>query len=466
MFEKKLINTILTISLALGFLCLITVYLPQKLQGNETKVGIKNTQTINLSSIFPEEKKGEITTGQALQQKAGGVYTSFTPTPDPALPELFAKNTGSAKDSRTAEKSEEFSPSKIRGKFKIPPSLEADVAFWRYIYGKYNSDQVVFHDPKYLHIIYRVLDFKNYKNLRLSENEIRKARGDRVELEKEKIIAILEKLSDENSSGNLSSEEYRIKKLFDNVNEIDRFKKASERGIRAQEGQKNKFLEGLKYSGRYLGEIESIFELEGLPPELTRLIFVESMFNPRAHSSAGAKGIWQFMESTARHYSLNINSTIDERADPIIASYAAANLLKDNYQELGKWELAVNAYNAGKGRLKQAIRELGTSDITRIIKEFEHPSYGFASRNFYLEFLAALDITQNYEHYFGDITFDEPVRCKSVTLGRSAPLTEIAKLYDISEELLAELNPHFKTCVINGQKKLPSGTVVRIPRRE
>ena len=51
--------------------------------------------------------------------------------------------------------------------------------------------------------------------------------------------------------------------------------------------------------------------------------------------------------------------------------------------------------------MARAIDETGTTDIVRIIHYYDGPSFGFASRNFYAEFLAALDIEKNPEAYFG-----------------------------------------------------------------
>ena len=128
----------------------------------------------------------------------------------------------------------------------------------------------------------------------------------------------------------------------------------------------------------------------GLPPELAALPHVESSFDPTAYSKVGAAGLWQFMRSTGRRF-LRIDSTVDERLDPFRETEAAAQLLSYNYRLLGSWPLAITAYNHGAEGMRRARDELGTDDIARIVHDYHSPSFGFASRNFYVSFLAALD---------------------------------------------------------------------------
>jgi membrane-bound lytic murein transglycosylase D len=106
---------------------------------------------------------------------------------------------------------------------------------------------------------------------------------------------------------------------------------AHRKRLRFQLGQKDRFLDGLYQSGRFLSFMEDIFKKEGMPLELTRLPFVESSFNIRARSKVGASGIWQFMRSTARLF-IKLSPAIDERNDPLRATEAAARLLRYNFE--------------------------------------------------------------------------------------------------------------------------------------
>ncbi|MFA4875300.1 MAG: transglycosylase SLT domain-containing protein [bacterium] len=348
-----------------------------------------------------------------------------------------------------------------------PPGLEADVAFWRDIYTKYDRHAVVLHHPRYLDIVYDVVDLTDVdSDPRLNDIERSRWRENRIEERRRAIVESLKKLATNPPAGSLSDDEVRIKKLFANMREADAFRRAYEEdGVRAQLGQRDKFIPGLAYSGRYLGEIEAIFESYGLPRELTRIIFVESMFNPHAVSSVGASGIWQFMRSTGKLY-LRINDIVDERNDPILAAHAAARLLTRNYESLGTWPLAINAYNAGRGRLEQAVAAMGTNDIGRIIKGFSHPAYGFASRNFFLEYLAAYEVAEHAERYFGRIEYDPPLRYESVRASYHISLPDVARIAMIPIEEIAELNQAFTDAVISGRKLLPAGYELRVPERK
>jgi membrane-bound lytic murein transglycosylase D len=170
--------------------------------------------------------------------------------------------------------------------------------------------------------------------------------------------------------------------------------------VRAQRGIMERFTNGLRTSRLYLPEMERIFRAEGLPVELTRLPLIESCFDVGAYSKVGAAGIWQFMPATARLY-MEVNDAVDERRDPIASTYGAAQYLTRAYQRLGTWPLAITSYNHGQNGIARAIDEMGTTDIVRIIHYYDGPSFGFASRNFYAEFLAALDIEKHQEAYLG-----------------------------------------------------------------
>lgn len=115
------------------------------------------------------------------------------------------------------------------------------------------------------------------------------------------------------------------------------------------------------------------------------------MHPPRARSKAGAVGLWQFIKATGKRY-LTITRRRDDRRDPIRATEAAARLLKHNYEALGSWPLAITAYNHGKEGMLAARVAVGSSAIEDIISGYTGPRFGFASRNFYAEFLAALEV--------------------------------------------------------------------------
>ena len=175
--------------------------------------------------------------------------------------------------------------------------------------------------------------------------------------------------------------------------------------MRWQLGQSNAFLAGYKRSGLYRNHITSVIEDKGLPAELIALPHVESSFNPSAYSSAAAAGMWQFTRATGQRF-MRIDHIVDERMDPYISAEAAMSLLEYNYRVLGTWPLALTAYNHGAGGIARAVREMGTSDIEVIVANYKGRRFGFASRNFYAQFLAVNDVEKNSKKYFGDVQFE------------------------------------------------------------
>ena len=215
--------------------------------------------------------------------------------------------------------------------FAIPAALKERVNFWIEIYTKYTTSQGVLHDSRYASVVYEPIDFAHLDNDKsLTSRQRFKAEKKYLDDRKDHIKQILLKLDKTESSEGLVGEELRYWKMFENITEKDKFVNASQKGrLRFQLGQKDRFIQGIYYSGRYLKEMEKIFAENNMPKELTRLPFVESSFNIRARSKVGASGVWQFMRGTGKHY-MKVNATVDERNDPIIAAHAAAKLMKQN----------------------------------------------------------------------------------------------------------------------------------------
>ncbi|HIQ37982.1 MAG TPA: lytic transglycosylase domain-containing protein, partial [Desulfocapsa sulfexigens] len=255
------------------------------------------------------------------------------------------------------------------------PIIDNNVRFWESIYGRYSTSQAVVHDSDNLGIVYEVIPIFNYRLPGASKINRPIIKGI-----KKKYSRILGKLAKGISPH--TTEEKRVAALFGKVSR-KRLKKAAD-SVRVQIGQKDRFLEGVIRSGAYMPEIREIFKKQGLPEDLAYLPHVESSFNPKAYSKAGASGIWQFTRSTGKQF-LTINYALDERQDPILSSHAAASFLKNNYKLLGSWPLALTAYNYGPSGMLRA-KEAHLS-YERIFSRYEKGHFKFASRNFYSEFL-------------------------------------------------------------------------------
>ncbi len=346
--------------------------------------------------------------------------------------------------------------------FSVPPSIAKAVEFWQKIYGVYDTKQVTFHDEENLGIQYSVLDMRQGLGNLSSDAAKKSYRNAAVNQEMNRIKSVLTQLDQwEKSGGKLTEEQKRMASLFAGERGPNKFRIARDQ-VRSQIGLKDRFKEGLVNSGRYLSHFEKIFESYGVPKEISRLPFVESLFREKAFSKVAAAGIWQFMADTARNYMV-VDTHVDERYDPLRSAHAAARLLLKNYQLLHSWPLAINAYNSGPGNLLGAISHLGTRDIGTIINHYRGGGYKFASRNFYPCFLAALGVYENRERFFGPVHMSPPLEFETVELPGTMTLPEVSFLARVSISDLKDLNPAFSSEVYDGKYRLPAGSALRLP---
>jgi membrane-bound lytic murein transglycosylase D len=336
--------------------------------------------------------------------------------------------------------------------FPLYPVIRPNVAFWEKIYSKYSSSYGLIHHSENLNIIYEVVKIAESTDRRSRRRNQKKIRSI-----KEKYRTILAKLA--NGEKPSTPEERRVLKLFMPLTDRPTLENAINK-IRFQRGQKNRFREGIIRSGAYLARIKRIFRKFGLPEELAYLPHVESSFNYQAYSKFGASGIWQFTWSTGRRF-MRVNYTVDERRDPILATYAAASFLKENYELLGSWPLALTAYNHGANGMKRARDKYGSYE--QIFKKYDGRRFGFASRNFYAEFLAAREIAAKYQSHFGPLVLDAPKDCREVKLKNYVPLTALLKHFKVDVNTIKAYNPALRKPVYTGQKYLPRGYYLRLP---
>lgn len=339
--------------------------------------------------------------------------------------------------------------------FPLYPCIQPNVEFWKKIYSEYPSSQGVLHDSRRLDIIYGVIELKNPDlagGRKINRKRIQKAR--------KKYKAILTKLM----RGKFPSgpEEQHVADLFGPDAKAADYRAALRR-IRCQTGQKDRFRQGVIRSGAYIEKMRQIFRDAGLPEDLAHLPHVESSFNPKAYSKFGAAGVWQFTRSTGRRF-MAIGYTVDERRDPIISSYAAAKLLKNNYKKLQNWPMAMTAYNHGITGMLRAKRKKGSYEA--IFQGYRSRLFKFASRNFYSEFLAAREVAKHYRQHFGELELDTPVMTTEVILSGYASLPDIAHHLQLDLADLSELNPALRRPVVRGQKYVPRGYHLRLPAED
>lgn len=207
----------------------------------------------------------------------------------------------------------------------------------------------------------------------------------------------------------------------------------------------------------YMPVFEEALEAYNLPLELKYLPVIESALNPTAVSRVGATGLWQFMIGTGKRYGLEVNSLIDERRDPVKASYAAAHYLSDLYKIFDDWSLVIAAYNCGPDKVNKAIhRAKGSADYWNI-----YPYLPKETRGYVPAFIAANYIMNYYcDHNICPMVTELPLKTDTVVVNKDLHLEQIAQVLNINIQHLRNLNPQYRRDIVNGLNK---PMTVRLP---
>jgi membrane-bound lytic murein transglycosylase D len=336
--------------------------------------------------------------------------------------------------------------------FPQPIELQPDVNFWVSIFTQYSSDSGVLHDNRSLGVV--------YDRLLMPAKLSRRERQRRVEKRRKTLQTTLRSLAS-GKRENLSDEETRVLALWP-ANVSNAMLGAAVGRIRYQQGLSDRFRDGLERSGRWREYVNQQFTSLGVPIELAALPHVESSYNPDARSHVGASGIWQFTRSTGRRF-MRVDHVVDERNDPYSATSAAGRLLAHNYSITGNWPMAITAYNHGLAGVRRAMRKYGDTAYVDILRNYKSRTFGFASRNFYVAFLAAMEVDQNVEKYFPGLTFEQPTNYSVATLTSYVSVAGLTTALGIAPSELAQHNPALQATIWQGSKYLPKGYELRIP---
>jgi membrane-bound lytic murein transglycosylase D len=336
--------------------------------------------------------------------------------------------------------------------FPQPPQLQPDVDFWVDIFTRYTTNQGVLHDTRNMAVVYEHIDFSAADSRRTRQRAAAKRR--------DALKVVLRSLAS-GKRDNLSSEEARILALWP-ADVSNATLAQAENQIRYQGGLQDRFREGLIRAGRWRSFVNDEFRALGVPIEMAALPHVESSYNPAARSNVGASGIWQFTRSTGRRF-MQVDHVLDERNDPFTATRSAGQLLAYNYSITGNWPTAITAYNHGLGGIRRAMREFGDTAYVDILRKYDGRTFGFASRNFYVAFLAAKEVDQNVEKYFPNLVVDKPVNYATSSLDAYIPLADLADALGVSERQITDYNPSLQATIVTGNKHMPKGYEVRVP---
>lgn len=317
-------------------------------------------------------------------------------------------------------------------KFEVTPDLKGRVDFWVKVYTQYTTKQGIFHlvdDPSF--VLGKIDISPIMDNPYLSSHEKSKKSELLIESKRKQY-----------------AEKFKI----------------DPKKIRLQMGLRERMRKALYLSGKYIDHMEEIFKNENLPPELTRLVYVESSFNVFAQSKVGASGLWQIMPSVARERRY-ISQDYDKRNHPLYSTRLAAKILKQNHKTLMSWPLAITAYNHGLAGVQRMVRKNKTAQIEKLIESDNvTSSWGFASKNFYPCFLAVLEVERNAVKYFGKgIIKAKPLNFIEYKLASQTPKSTILKKFGGSLTRFRLMNPHLNWAAIKKKNVIPSGVPLMLP---
>lgn len=339
----------------------------------------------------------------------------------------------------------------------MAPEIAPNVDFWTKVYGVWGRDQAALYDEEYLAVVYEVIQLPG-----AGQASYAGAQRDLIDARKASIQNRLRNVERKVASGErLAGEDKALYTQLTEAGGSSAIIGAADR-VRVQRGIREKFRRGLEISGRYDDAFRDIFRAKGLPEDLAYLPHVESSFQLNARSGVGAGGVWQFMPATGRLY-MQVGHAVDERYDPIIAAQGAAQYLANAHDRLGSWPLAVTSYNHGVGGMQRA-KDMYGQDFGAIARRYKGPAFGYSSRNFYSQFLAAREVASNPRKYFPEgLAYEKPIKTDRLVLSHSLPAHHVAGYYGVSVDRLADLNPAWRAPARAGTAPLPAGTTVWLP---
>jgi membrane-bound lytic murein transglycosylase D len=340
--------------------------------------------------------------------------------------------------------------------FSIPTALYPRVRFWHQVFAQFSVKDYAIHvsDHPYL-----VLEVVNFPWLDANGNPDRKA-SRLLQQRHQYYKGLLKRMDQGKVMASERNEAERLRSLF---SQIPGKVRLAGLDLRNQKGQREFMHRGIGMSDPYLKHVEQEFANLSLPPELALLAFVESTFNLKAVSKVKASGVYQIMPFIARQY-MKVTPAIDERLDPIKSAAVAARILKHNYDLLGSWPLAITAYNHGPYGIKKAIKKAGSQDIAVLIKTYQDRNFGFASQNFYAEFLAIVHILKFRSDFFPDAKGSVSLDFRNETLTKSMRVRDVSRLFGVSLESFQKLNPDLSPGFLRQNGLLPRHFTVKIPR--
>jgi len=356
---------------------------------------------------------------------------------------------------------------RIHPDFRVPREIRNNVGFWLRIYTQFTTRQIAVFDGKHPEVIYEVLDFRDLADKAKNEIVYEVIAEKKIRQTLAAYRTAFAHLAVNPNPKKPTREELRIITALKNTPHRHSIK-THRRWLRTQTGQRDNVIRGLVAAESYFPKMEPIFRGMGLPIELTRLSLVESSFDTNVTSRVGAAGVWQFMPASGREYLLiDKKAKIDERLSPLKGAVAAAKLLKRSFRILRNWALAITSYNHGMRHLRSLA---ATTARPKPFKQIAHAfatcspkksGLGWASRNYYAEFLAIVHAEAYRQVFYGNAPIPAIDPISVVRLNKPMTAVEFAMSQAIPFREFQLLNPD----IMDFRKPLPVGFLVATPSR-
>lgn len=323
--------------------------------------------------------------------------------------------------------------------------LDRRIRFWADIWGKHPTHVYVFADRRRPSLRYAVVDCRDLFHPGSDPGAAEKVCDRRLIAEKKKIVKEL--------YARRNRPTRQVRRALDNDRALIR---TAHRNVFVMEGKADALEEAVARAAPHLDRLEKVFATVGVPPELTRLAFVESLFQPEVVSHAGAAGAFQFVEATGRQW-LMIQAGVDERLDPERAGWASANYLKRLYDRFDDWGLALTAYNTGPTRMRRLVKRHKTRDIGALADMKTERAFGFDGQNYYAQLAAVVRITETLE------PLEVPLSRQIVKLPEPMLLSEIARCTETEAADIAKLNPALTPAIVELKRPVPKDYRLNLP---
>ncbi len=374
---------------------------------------------------------------------------------------------------KTLDKPVSIYPLQCDETFFCPSSLSTRVGFWVEVFSRWDTNTAIFHDRDNPHRVFSTI----------SRNEgcRNSSRDNIIDRERTSLKSSLRSVADKLRDGKaFNAHEQALYSAF-GTSSHQEVRAAADR-IRCQSGNRDRMRTALSNFHQYRPAILDALEQNNLTLELQYLPFVESAFDPNALSHVGAAGLWQIMPATGRSLGLKVDSIVDERYDPKIASYAAAKYFRDSIDNLSEAAFengssvtpknlnpfVITSYNYGVRGMERAIKQVGL-DYERLLREYQSPSFQTAVKNFYASFLAARHVAKNSELFFGAIPRNNQGVTNSynqVDLVQATSIKRLTSELNVSSDELKALNPSLNKIVWNDGALVPKNFKLKLPYRE